>query len=423
MKLAAAGSFGTIRRHATNWRVECDPHVRSRLRRTFAQASRRASEFVDISNSPENCRELLWFIERYPMEVQGLREMRASAAEHIASELQVHALLSRHRQPDAFELEEPAREYQREAASLAILKKGLLVADDVGLGKTITGICLLTNPSHLPAIVVTLTHLTKQWEEQIHRFAPSLRTHILKSGQPYDLAPKCRKRAKQGALFAETEPAEPTEPDVIITNFEKLAGWSEVLAGRVRTAIFDEVQSLRRHDSNKYAAAAHIGSKAALRLGLSATPIFNQGGEWFNVIDVLSPGSLGTREEFNREWCIVDDRIGDTAAFGTHLRASGLMIRRTRKDVARELPPCPRIPHTINVDRSAFDLIKGAAVELARVILATHQGHRGQQFMASEEFNMLMRQATGIAKGAVRCRVRAHAARDQRAGGALRLAP
>lgn len=395
MRLAAAGTFGSIRLEGNNWRIACEPHVRARLRRVFAQASKRASDVLSISNTPENCRELLWFLERFPMEVSGLRQMRASAAAHVATEARVQQLLSRVATPEDFELAEPARQYQREAASLAAVRGGLLVADDVGLGKTVTGTCPMTRARFLPALVVTLTHLTGQWESMINRFAPHLKTHVLKTGQPYELAPPPRRRAKaQGALFEE---APPREPDVLITNYAKLSGWSERLAGRVNYVCFDEVQELRRNESNRYAAAKHIAQHALLRVGLSATPIYNYGSEWFNIIDILLPGALGTAEEFRREWCIDDDRIGDTQAFGTHLYRSGLMLRRTRRDVGRELPPCDLVPHTIASDRAALDHIKGAAVELARVILAT-QAHRGQKFLASEEFNSMMRQATGIAK-------------------------
>lgn len=41
-------------------------------------------------------------------------------------------------------------------------------------------------PGHLPALVVTLTHLPLQWESEIHKFT-NLDVHILRKGQPYDI--------------------------------------------------------------------------------------------------------------------------------------------------------------------------------------------------------------------------------------------
>lgn len=74
------------------------------------------------------------------------------------------------------------------------------------------------------------------------------------------------------------------------------------------------------------------------------------------------------------------------------------MLRRTRKDVGRELPPCTAIPHVIGSDSSVLDKIKGSAVELAKLILTNNQLGRGAKFTATQEFNVMMRQATGIAK-------------------------
>jgi hypothetical protein len=62
------------------------------------------------------------------------------------------------------------------------------------------------------------------------------------------------------------------------------------------------------------------------------------------VLDVLRPGELGTRSEFTREWCGEQRTLEATPpsrtrkAFGSYLREQGIMIRRTRADVGRELP-------------------------------------------------------------------------------------
>lgn len=106
---------------------------------------------------------------------------------------------------------------------------------------------------------------------------------------------------------------------------------------------------------------------------------------------------LGTREEFAREWCS-GELITDTKAFGAHLRREGLMLGRTRKDVGRELPPVNKFVHSVDVDMSALDAVKGTASDLARIIVAANQSYRNEKFQAASEFNVLLRQATGIAK-------------------------
>lgn len=384
--------FGHILKEGNRWAITCEAHVRTKIKRIFPEVSQYASETIHLSDNEENCRDLLWLIDRYPMVVEPLSYMKERASFHLEQENLVSNLLQFKQPPENFELAIPPREYQSLAATLLHVKKGLLVADDVGLGKTVTSICAMARKENLPVLVVTLTHLPSQWKAEINAFAPELNVHILKSGQPYDLVPKRRK--KQGDLFEQ-----PRLPDVIISNYHKLNGWADLLGEIICYVVFDEIQELRREESNKYAAAKHIASKATLRLGLSATPIYNYGAEFFNVIDVLRPGVLGTKAEFVREWCDSDQKlIKDPRAFGDYLRREGIMLRRTRADVGRELPPINKIPQYVECDKNALDKIKGSAVELAKTILATQQNYRGEKLMATEEFNILMRQATGIAK-------------------------
>lgn len=392
-------NFGTVKVQSSSrgdyWAISCEPHVRNRLRRVFPQVSQSPGDTILLSMNPENARDLLWFTERYPMGVdkpttKGLKQL---ARAHEETESAVQTLLSAISPPEDFELALPARDYQKLAASLLQLKSGLLLADDVGLGKTVSAICSMCRKDNLPVLVVTLTHLPEQWAAEIAKFAPELKVHILKSGKTYPLV-KVRK-GDQSALF---EDDVDRMPDVIISNYHKLNGWAETLAGVVKYVVFDEAQELRHDSSNKYVAAKHIAGKAKLRIGLSATPIYNMGNEFFNVLEILAPGALGTYEEFHREWCGEEGVIKDPKAFGAYLRREGLMLRRTRKDVGRELPPFSNILQTIQTDQKVLDQIKSSAVELAKVILASQQNYRGEKFQASEEFNMLLRQSTGIAK-------------------------
>ncbi|WP_345740409.1 DEAD/DEAH box helicase [Hydrogenophaga aromaticivorans] len=372
------------------WRIKCERHVRNRLKRVFPSANQFATEVVSLSDTPETCRELLWFLERYPMTVQDLDRMTRQAQSHEAMERKVNQLLAAPSQLAEFDLALPPRDYQRFAATLCETTGGLLLGDKVGLGKSVSAMCSMTRPVHLPALVVTLPHLQTQWQEYLAQFAPSLKTHILKTARPYDLSAPGRSRKGQPAPEARF-------PDVIICNYHKLHGWTDELAGAVRYVVFDEVQELRRSDSLKYVAALEIANEAALRMGLSATPIYNYGAEFYNVLNVLRPGLLGTNEEFRREWC-QDELVKDPQAFGDYLRREGALLVRTRKDVGRELPPVNRIVLPVDIDMQALHSVKTVAADLARTILAANQAYRSQKMQAAGQLDMLLRQATGVAK-------------------------
>lgn len=386
--------YGTVTHTQRGWRIKTEPFVRTRLKRLFPRAPQEAADHITLSASPENTRELRWFLERYPMQVDRVDLLEGLAQQHMKAEQALADLFAGHTPPEAITLAEPPREYQAFAAAMLDIKKGLLLADDLGLGKTVSGICPMVLPGHLPALVVVPAHLPRQWRAQIKRFAPQLNVHILRKGTPYDLTPK------RSRYQAELLP--PALPEVIITSYHKLRGWADTLAGQVPYVIFDECQALRSPGTEIYRAADYVAQRAQYRLGLSATPIYNYGSEFFHVVNVLAPDVLGQYDEFIREWCASAPgekaRLKDSKEFGAYLRREGIMLRRTRRDVGRELPELTKVVHEIDADQKALDNLKGDAIALARVVLRHNENFRGEKMQAAGEFDAMMRQATGIAK-------------------------
>lgn len=396
---------GTIRIEHGQLLIDCPPHVAIKLRRVFGGVQRRGAGAFAITASPANAFELEWFRARHPLELVGceraFRKLVKTEERRLDS---IEELDQADYVPRAFDLALPPREYQRVAADLALRTGSLLIADELGLGKTVSSICALSAAGALPALVVTMTHLPRQWERELSRFAPSLRVHRIRTGQPYDLAARRFETDHMGARRR----VEGT-PDVLVCNYHKLAGWADTLARIVKTVIFDEAQELRHSGTNKYIAARAVAGAAAIRIGLSATPIYNYGAEIYSVMDVISPGSLGTRKEFYDEWCgganpgsDKDARkvcVADPVALGTYLRESGLMIRRTRREVGRELPALTVVRHAVDVDSTRINEAVASVAELARRVLE-RSGSNFERMQWSGEIDYRMRQATGIGKAA-----------------------
>lgn len=385
------------------WLITAEPHVVLWLKRVLPQISARQTKNLTCPDTIAVCRDLTWILDRFPLEMatDDARHLRERAETQLERERAVQQVLAAGYEPPRFELAEPPREYQRIAAALTLRTGGLLLADDVGLGKTISAIAVLADQRALPALVVTLAHLPRQWERELQRFAPKLRVLVPRKSTP--------NKREQHALSGLAP------PDVVVLNYHKLGGWAPYLSGRFETVIFDEAQELRHDNSAKYEHAKALADSATYRLGLSATPIYNFGGELFNVLNVLRPGDLGSFEEFSREWCgghmpvDDDDELGaritpgkaslkDPRAFGQFLISQGTMLRRTRKDVGRELPGLSKIEQYVDADKEQLDKIQDRATELARIILQQGETHRGEKFQAAEEISYLVRQATGIAK-------------------------
>lgn len=378
---------------AKRWMVKCEPHVRARLRRVFPRAPQFNGDVLPLTDTPENSRELLWFLDRYPMKVLELPRLRIRAAEHVEQEQRLAALLSMVQPMQAFELAKPAREYQLLPGTVLPVRGGLLLADDVGVGKTVSAICPMAVPDNLPAVVVVPAHLPGHWTEKLAEFAPDLRVHTIRTGRPYPLVRTDRRGHKD--LWE-------TLPDVIVVSYHKLRGWSDTLAEIARYVVFEECQQLRRTGSDIFDACSYLAGKVPRRMGLSATPIYNYGAEFFNVVNTLLPDSLGSREEFIREWCAAAPgdkaRLRDPEQFGAYLRREGIMLRRTRRDVGRELPPVTVIPHLVDSDQEALEQLGGDAIALAKVVLQQKEDFTGQKMQAAGEFDALVRMATGVAK-------------------------
>jgi superfamily II DNA or RNA helicase len=362
------------------WKIEADPHVMIRLKNFFPRVNKSEYEQVTLHHNQEVCRDIEWFLFRYPLEADAstLKALKMGADGHRQMQTDLELVMTQNFRPREFLLAKPLRDYQARSVEIYLRTRALLVADQLGLGKTVTAIGSLSREETLPTLVVCQTHLTRQWTRFLAEFLPMSKSHVIKTGRPYTL---------------------PTA-DVYIITYHKLAGWADILAGQMRSIIFDEVQELRHSGTGKYRAAQAIRSKADFSMGLSATPIYNYGGEMFNVMEVLNPGKLGARDEFNREWCSsFGDKyvIKNPKAFGAYLRDNFLMLRHTRKQVGMELPAIERVVQTIPYSADALEQIKNLATELAHIVL---KGTFEQSGQAAREFDMRLRQATGIAKSA-----------------------
>lgn len=251
---------------------------------------------------------------------------------------------------------------------------------------TYSSLTALRNPDALPALVVVQAHLPLQWKHQIELTWPDLRTHIVRKTQVYDPAA--------------TRECAGEDPDILVITYSKLSGWADHLAGRVRTVIFDEVHELRNGTGTaKGRAAALVADQATYVVGLTNTPVVNYGGDVHSIFSILRPDVLGSREEFLREWCgdtyggmDRKPKVRDPRALGAYLRDLGVMAGVNLKS---EEPI--RIEHTVEADPKVFDRLAGDAAEMARFILK-RAGSSTQLFRAAGEFDMRMRQATGIAK-------------------------
>ncbi len=122
------------------WKIGGEPHVIIRIKRVFPRISSMQFGEVTIAHSGEVAQDLHWFIGRYPMKMADkdrafLRRQRKAHKTEIAT---LDDLVGGSYTPRKFKLAVPARHYQRLGADLYLRKGFLLLADELGLGKTVT---------------------------------------------------------------------------------------------------------------------------------------------------------------------------------------------------------------------------------------------------------------------------------------------
>lgn len=369
----------TDRKQWTMWGL--DPHVVIRLKRTFPRISSTETKSFVFPDTDETCADLSWFVARYPLEIGDEDLARLAAGEKAFGDRRDR--LERISLPGWQPPRRAVANYgfvegfvpaanQVRAMETALEAGRLLVADDVGLGKTETMIGIIASSGLMPAAVIVEPHLGTQWARRVAKRS-KLVPHIIAGTSPYDL------------------PA----ADVYIFKYSNIVGWVDIAEkAQFRLVGFDEIQQLRAGETTaKGKAAAVFAKNAVMRIGLSATPVFNYGGEIWHVMNYIEEGCLGSYEEFYREWCSLGGAhaiVKDPEALGTYLRERHLLVREVRSG-----RPVNTIVHYVDYDEDIADDFASLLRSLAVRVTTGSFTERGQ---AARELDMMARQATGVAK-------------------------
>lgn len=377
-------TYGALVHDARNKRfviTQVEPHVSIQLKSIFPKIPKGGRPPFAFPDTPRNCADLAWFSQRYPLRVdeEDVLHLHTQQGRYVDNLNELEAIMAPDYTPAAITLNPgyEARHYQLQAAQLHAKKQRLLLGDSLGLGKSLSAALTLFTPGTLPVAVVVQTHMVRQWKEEVIEKFTNLTVHAIKKTTPYALP----------------------VADVYIFKYSQLAGWQEFFETKyLKSVIFDEVQDLRNHTSAKYLGGKALSESADFTIGLSATPIFNYGDEMFNVLDLLNPGCLDTRDNFLREWCAPQGRnhkVIYPQALGSFLRDEHLFLRRTRQEVGRELPPVNTIIQYVDFDEDEVKKADQRARELALRVTTGSFIERGQ---AAQELDMLARLNTGVSK-------------------------
>ncbi|MGB0385578.1 MAG: DEAD/DEAH box helicase [Ardenticatenaceae bacterium] len=236
--------------------------------------------------------------------------------------------------PSPHGLDATLRPYQEYGYSwLSFMHKwgmGALLADSMGLGKTIQTLTMLLRDKEQevstgPVLLICPTSVVTNWEKEAKRFTPDLTT-VVHQG------PK-RLRGKKFIKQAE-------EVDMVLTSYA-LARRDEKALAKVNWygVILDEAQNIKNSQTKQAQVIRRL--PAGFRLALTGTPIENRLSELWSIMQFLNPGYLGSRKNFRDTFILPIEKEHDQVATDRLRRLTEpFILRRLKTDptVIQDLP-------------------------------------------------------------------------------------
>jgi len=232
---------------------------------------------------------------------------------------------------------------------------GGCLADDMGLGKTLQTLTLIqyvinkekqlrfgpvksvferqltifdipqaAQVKTKPSIVIVPSSLVHNWINEAGKFAPLLKTGYY-GGQ----------NRKSFDLYYQRYDLIITSYGVVRNDFETIRNFE------FQYAILDESQVIKNPHAKTYKAVTSLS--ASHRLVLTGTPIENSLNDLWSQMNFLNPGLLGSFEFFRNQFITPIEKGHDpnqTRILQTLIQP--FVLRRTKKEVARELPSLTR---------------------------------------------------------------------------------
>jgi SNF2 family DNA or RNA helicase len=255
--------------------------------------------------------------------------------------------------------------YQPEAVDAMTSRGKMLVAYDLGLGKTVLTIAALeqlmdSGDITEPGIVICLSSLKYQWAEQIRKFTDGSSTPLVIDGTP-------KQRAAQ---YAEAFDWGHSLVDYVILNYEQVVNdWEYVRQLSTGFIVCDEATAIKSFRSKRSKYVKKLSSK--YKFALTGTPVENgKPEELYSIMQFVDSKVLGRFDLFDSTF-IVRNRFGGVERYrnlpllNKTLAGACVRKRQTDADVAPFLPETIFAePILVEFDPAGAKLYKSIANEI-----------------------------------------------------------
>ena len=282
--------------------------------------------------------------------------------------------------------------YQTDAVVKMVAKKRILVAYEMGLGKTPMTICAIeelrdTGELSAPTLVLCLASLKYQWQKEVAKF--TTRTAIVIDGTPKQRQEQYTQLGKHG---------------YVVMNYEQVVNdWDIIKNIPFGAIVCDEATAIKGFRAKRAKKVKELAKKVPIKFALTGTPIENgRPEELYSIMQFVDSTVLGRFDLFDQTF-IVRNHFGGVQRYrnlGTlHNVLSEHTVRKSQKDedVKPYLPDAVyREPLLIPLDSKAKKLYDYMSTDLLELLvdaretfgtsfnLASHYGHA---FDASDPAN------------------------------------
>jgi len=232
---------------------------------------------------------------------------------------------------------------------------GACLADDMGLGKTVQTLALLGHDREKgvtrPTLLVCPTSVVGNWRKETERFSPDLSV-LVHHGGDRTRGGEFIEKARQHAL--------------VISSYSLVHRDIEVLQDVPWAGIIlDEAQNIKNAETRQSQAARSLS--ADYRVALTGTPVENNVGELWAIMDFLNPGMLGTAADFRRRFLLpIQKRADSVAAVELRKLTAPFILRRLKSDnsIIQDLPQKMEMKVYCNLTPEQASLYRGVVADM-----------------------------------------------------------
>lgn len=250
--------------------------------------------------------------------------------------------------------------YQVDAVSRMCQQGSMLVAYDLGLGKTVLTIAAVEqlmdeNKIYEPGIVVCLSSLKYQWANSIEKFTGGTSKALVIDGTP----------KKRQAQYEEAMDWLNSGVDYIIMNYEQVVNdWEYVSKLPRGFVVLDEATAIKSFKSKRAKHVKKLGN-APFKFALTGTPIENgKPEELYSIMQFVDQKVLGRFDIFDSTFIVRNnwggvDRYRNLPTLHTKMKEASVRKSQKDPDVAPYLPDSiHKDPILVYFDRKSAKLYR-----------------------------------------------------------------